>query len=82
MATQRDLDAALSEACRTTKTTIRLHDEDWRELFSFQSFRFGENYTRIMELLPQATFVRAYGPYHSATASGLLPGRLQPHGTS
>lgn len=76
MATQRDLDAALSEACQTAKTTIRLHSEDWQELFSFQSFRFGMNYARVMGLLPQAAHVTCGSPYHTATAAGLLPGRL------
>ena len=68
------IERALAEASRTAKTLICVFDADWNLLLRFQSFRFGQYYNQLVAL-PIAHAV-ATSPEHSATASGMLAGRL------
>ena len=68
------VEKALAAASRTAKTLIEVYDTDWNLLLRFQSFRFGQYYNQLL-VLPIAHAV-ATSPEHSATASGVLPGRL------
>ena len=68
------IEKALAEASRTAKTLITVFDADWNLLLQFQSFRFGSYYERLLTL-PVAHAI-AGSPEHTATAAGLLPGRL------
>ena len=68
------IEKALAEASRTAKTLICVFDTDWNLLLKFQSFRFGQYYNQLL-VLPIAHAV-ATSPEHSATASGMLAGKL------
>ena len=68
------IERALAEASRTAKILICVFDADWNLLLRFQSFRFGQYYNQLL-VLPIAHAV-ATSPEHSATASGMLAGRL------
>ena len=68
------VDRALKEAAQTAKTLIEVFDADWNLLLKFQSFRYGLVYNQLVTL-PIAHAV-ATSPEHSATASGILPGKL------
>ena len=68
------VERALAEASRTAKTLICVYDLDWNLLLQFQSFRFGSYYERLLTL-PVAHAI-AGSPVHTATASGMLAGRL------
>ena len=68
------VEKALAVASRTAQTLICVYDPDWNLLLQFQSFRFGMYYNRLVAM-PIAHAVAA-SPEHSATASGMLAGRL------
>ena len=68
------IERALAEASRTAKTLIYVFDADWNLLLKFQSFMFGMYYNQLLAL-PVAHAI-AGSPEHTATASGVLPGRL------
>lgn len=68
------VEKALAEASRTAKTLIEVFDADWNLLLQFQSFHFGMYYERLLAL-PIAHAI-AGSPEHTATASGMLPGKL------
>lgn len=68
------IEKALAEASRTAKTLICVFDTDWNLLLKFQSFRFGQYHNQLL-VLPIAHAV-ATSPEHSATASGMLAGKL------
>ena len=68
------VERALAVASRTAQTLICVYDLDWNLLLQFQSFRFSSYYERLLAL-PVAHAI-AGSPEHTATAAGLLPGRL------